>query len=160
MPGYWLGKFVYLWASLLSAGYVVHFIHVELHFSNVRQFLVRFNALLATRGVQTIALPRRTLLPNLFWLAGGAVLAGCFSAWWAVPMVVVGSLQRRDAFAMHRDLRRALADRVNALSIAHSLPEMRCSTPKCQTVIRPGSRFCPRCGSAVSPLSDNRGVWA
>ena len=153
--------FFVLWATL-TLGRVCHPFH-----SSRAAFFQRPPI---PRHLQRIARPaRRKSDPaasaddqaaNLFWLAGGAVMAGCIGAWWAVPMVIGGALQRRDAFAMHRDLRWQLADRVNALSIAHSLPELRCQTPRCQAVLKPGSRFCPRCGSAVSPLSNTRGILA
>jgi hypothetical protein len=148
-----------IWSALLIGGYLVHLLHVQIHFASVRRFLVRFNGVLAMSGVRTIPLPRVSILPGLLWAAGGIILT-TWGAWWALPMVLAGSIQRRDAFDMHRNLRTTLADRMAELSKVHIRIEPRCQTPRCQTVLRPAARFCPRCGTAVHPLFAEKELWA
>jgi hypothetical protein len=148
-----------IWSAVLILGYLIHLLHVQAHFSAVRRFLVRFNAVLALSGVRTVPLPRRSVMPGIIWLAGGLVMT-VFGAWWAVPMVLAGSYQRRDAYRMHRDLGKILADRVEVLSQVKATPDVRCLTPRCHALLRPDARFCPRCGSAVNALYAAGSLWA
>jgi hypothetical protein len=148
-----------VWSALLIGGYLLHFLHVQAHFSAVRRFLVRFNAVLAMSGVPTVPLPRRSIVPSILWIAAGLVLT-TFSAWWALPMALAGSYQRRDAYQMHRNLSKVLADRVDALMEAKAAPDNRCQTPRCHALLRPNARFCPRCGSAVNALAAAGSMWA
>jgi hypothetical protein len=154
-----LKSVVGIWSAVLILGYLIHFVHVQAHFSAVRRFLIRFNAVLVLSGVHTVPLPRRSVIPGIVWLAAGVVMT-TFGAWWAVPMVLAGSYQRRDAYRMHRDLGKVLADRVEVLSLVKMTPDLRCQTPRCHALLRPDARFCPRCGSAVNPLVAAGSVWA
>jgi hypothetical protein len=148
-----------VWSAVLIGGYLLLFLHVQIHFSAVRRFLVRFNGILAISGIETIRLPRRSIVPGLIWLAGGVAMTA-FGAWWAIPMVLAGSIQRRGAFQMHRQLGNDLADRVDALLQVTTLPRQRCQTTRCHALLRADSRFCGRCGGAVNPLYSAGSIWA
>jgi hypothetical protein len=81
---------------------------------------------------------------------------------WALPMMAASTAQRQVILKHHRQSRQRLAGRVRQ-TLANrrpiqSLPAVvdrssRCRNPRCDELLAPDARHCPRCGMLQAPIS-------
>jgi hypothetical protein len=158
------------WSLGLSAAYFCHWLQVQLHARQVRRFLTAFNTLAIHDGLAPIFLPPVGIGLRPLWLLGMAPLI-YFNAFWGIPMMLAGAVQRRYARGSANWARAALSTRLQQIlairQSARRLPApvlrsghlpiwRRCPTPVCLQVLPPEARFCPRCGVRAMPAFDQR----
>lgn len=92
-------------------------------------------------------------------LSGLLALVGMI---WTLPMLAASTAQRQVVLKHHRRSRQRLAGRVRQVLAnrrpIQSLPAVvdrsaRCRNPRCDALIAPDAKHCPRCGMLQSPVS-------
>lgn len=123
-------KFHRAWVVLLWIGYGC-------------QWLVVRRYVFATRALRSVMLPEahRPSVggPSIGWVLSAIVLC-VLHAWWAIPMVLAGSIQRRHSIHY-----------AGLLDV--DSPVLFCIAPGCGARLALEARYCPRCGSNVARAS-------
>jgi hypothetical protein len=150
------GSFWAAWSVVLAAGYFIHWLTVCQRAGAITQYVQRFNAITAEEGIEPVHVRPVGVGFNPFWLA--AALIGLWHGFfWAVPMCLAGVVHARYVRATSRQTRGELARRVR-LMLQNSRPPLNiratpavpgqpCNNQKCNSPLRPGATFCPRCGT-------------
>lgn len=147
------------WTLSLSAGYVFHWLQVQLHAKAVGRFIAHFNAISSAEGLTPVQphLPGIGLRP--LWLVGAGAFALTGNLW-GVPMMIAGAAQRRLVRHTSTLNRAAMAHRLRAMLLArhpnHDVPmpiylRRICVNDRCRAPVHESAAFCPRCGSRVIP---------
>jgi hypothetical protein len=147
--GFFLG-----WNVLLSAASLFHWAQLRAHFSGVRNFAERFNAVAVREGVKPIPLPQQRIGMTIPW-AIAAVLLTVFGALWSVPMSLAAASQRRYINTTAAALRAQLGDRTRSMLLqrrpavsapSYTIHGRRCLNQLCRAQLPAGANYCPRCG--------------
>jgi hypothetical protein len=86
---------------------------------------------------------------NPLWIIFAIALCGNH-AWWAIPMVFAGAMQRRYTMQSSPAIRVALANQArDSFTIVQSGGDRFCSASHCGARLPTPARFCPRCGTAA-----------
>ena len=145
------------WCIVLSTGYVLHWIQVRRHARAVRRFSGVFHAALPDGAPPVLMTARRG---TGIWPLGivAAVAFAHFGAWWGIPMLFAAGARRRYARQTGRALRGSIAARMDNVvtSFNHRLDRSAlafCPARGCGAPLSLHARFCPRCGTALTPAS-------
>ncbi len=150
-----------LWTAGLTAAYVLHWLQLLAHVSNVRRAVRVFNDLAITEGLPPVREPGGVGLRPI-WLTAALIMMTA-SALWAIPMMLAGGMQRRYAVVTGPALRATVADRLRDLLLIRRpvmrMPTMialprRCPNEICRSPMSRIANFCPRCGVHVGPEID------
>lgn len=154
----WLAAFL----GFLGLAYLLQWISVNLHARRLRKVEEALEEMTLDLG------PIRTRRPGGWaWgirpvattLSGLLALVGMV---WALPMLAAATAQRQVVLKHHRRSRQRLAGRVRQVLAnrrpIQSLPAVvdrsaRCRNPRCDALIAPDAKHCPRCGTLQSPVS-------
>lgn len=145
-----LGAFLFTWLSVNA--------HLRrLH--QARDALQRTGQLPSTAG-KPVARWEWGLRPGPVLIGGLLLILAGF--WWALPMVIAATAQRRALLAHNRGIRRQMAQRVRELldrrRPLEQLPPVIdrvgvCRNAVCDATLPPDALFCPRCGMPQRPIS-------
>jgi hypothetical protein len=148
-----------LWNAGLSIAYLVQWGHVVRHQNAAARFVVRLNRVLEMEGQSPVPVPATELSLRPLGLAASVVVMWIWGAMWALPMMLAGAQQKRYTSGSNA-IRAAMAQRVRAMlgsqpsaagaAVAVNAAPARCGETRCQADLRPGARFCPRCGTPVA----------
>jgi hypothetical protein len=157
---------VYLWWNIaLGLAYLVHFVQVSWHIEAFRRCVDQFNAVTRRLGVAEVKTPAHWSGFGIGWVLSAFVLVW-LGAFWAIPMVMAGAMQRRYVTRSALETRRQLAERMRVLlvkrrenpaeQVGREGPDYRvhlsrCSRPLCQAPVPADATFCPRCGAPAGP---------
>ena len=154
-------KLFLLWSAGLTVGYVMHWLQLLLHASNMKNAVRAFNDLATVEGLPPVREPRGIGLRPI-WLAAALIMMTA-NAVWAIPMMLAGGMQRRYVEVTGPTIRSALAGHLRSLLLvrrpamrvpmAVSLPR-HCPNPTCRSTMSRIANFCPRCGRHVGPEID------
>jgi ribosomal protein S27AE len=73
-----------------------------------------------------------------------------YSAWWAIPMCLVGAMQRRYITKTSPVVRSALAEQAHLGFERVNIDRDRfCPAHRCGARVSAAAKFCPRCGAGV-----------
>jgi hypothetical protein len=151
-----------VWTIGLSGAYLLHWLSVQLHASDVRAIIERANPLWSRLRVTEVPPPslRSGLSPAWFLAALALALLG---VWWGPALMLAGSAHRRYTTRHNPMLRRELAQRIELVlqaqrpPLATPLPRIFigvCAHERCGAPLPSSASFCPRCGRpVVSPLA-------
>ena len=79
-----------VWVVALSIGYLVQFLHVRAHDSDVKRFVERFNPIAEAEGLPAIRLRfRGWAYFRPLWILAAVILA-VYHAWWGIPLILAG----------------------------------------------------------------------
>jgi hypothetical protein len=124
------------WMTALLLGYACQWMAVRSHTMAV-------DSLAAAIGGASLPTVTRSGL-NVLWIAALIVFCG-MRAWWGIPLVLAGAMQRRYVQVNGPRMRTALAEQARQIAS----PMRICRTYRCSTHLAAGANFCPRCGTAV-----------
>lgn len=153
-----LSSAAWLYAALVTGGYVVCLIALRRHAARVRAWTRRFLGDDAPSDAAPARLAGSLHLGRLLAAAPVAAAGGL----WALPMALAaGSVARyvgRTSFAARGQIARALRQEMGRVAPdvrppATTMTTRRCATAECRASLPAGARFCPRCGRAVG------GAW-
>jgi hypothetical protein len=149
-----------IWTICLTVAFVSHWLHVRRHVADMNALIGRINVLLVRQNAQPAGQFRTGLglamgFRHLLW--GAAAVAGCAAgAWWAIPAAVAGAAHQRYAMRTSVRLRGELALRARNI-LERQRPSIQvpppgnfkyvCRNEKCLNTLKPGTLFCPRCGT-------------
>ena len=145
------------WVACLSIAFASHWLHIQLHVSQVNALLRRLNPILQRQHLPPMAQYGVGLGLRPFWLLAG-LIGAVFGAWWAIPAALAGAVQQRYCRRTGDRIRSELALRVGSLllqqrpAIDVPLPHgfrVVCSNPLCGKTIPGPATFCPRCGTRL-----------
>ncbi len=146
-----------VWTGGLGLAYVLHWIQVTYHATQLRNYLRAFNAIAESENIPPVPVPDTELGVRPLWLIA-AVPFAAVGAVWAVPMMLAGAAQRRYIKAMSTPARRELAYRVRGMLtlrrpalnvVTPATLRRRCENEKCLAHVSASAVFCPRCGSRL-----------
>jgi hypothetical protein len=150
--------FIYrTWIFGLVFCYGLHWLHVRSHANAVKQFMLRFNRVLAGHGLPTITPAMPTFLPSIAWWIGGVICVAC-SAPWGIAMMFAGWDQRQLIRVCSTQNRAQMAWRLRSMMLAEApasqvpIPiylQTRCSNTMCQNQVKTRAQYCPRCGQRI-----------
>jgi hypothetical protein len=149
-----------VWTVCLSLAYALHWLHVQLHTRDIRQFIEKFNRVAEWEGVQPLSLPRATIGIHPLWLLGavGLVAAGGI---WGLPLMLAGAAQRGYISRTSAHVRAEAADRVRTILLLRrpvlrvpqfARPTILCRVERCRAPIPPLANFCARCGARAGTV--------
>jgi hypothetical protein len=149
-----------VWTLCLFIAYTLHWLQVQLHAGDVRRFIEKFNRVLEWEGVEPLSRPRVGIGFQPLWIiaAAGLVSAG---AYWGVPLMLAGAVQRRYISRTSARVRAEAADRVRTILLLRR-PVLRvppfaratilCRTSGCRAPIPLLANFCARCGARAGTV--------
>ncbi len=82
-----------------------------------------------------------------------AILFLHYGVWWAIPMLLAGTTQRRYISSTSRQTRGAIAQRIRLMDSRGTMDTevgRRCSQTACQATLPAHALFCPRCGTSAA----------
>ena len=135
-----------VWMATLCLAYACHWYAVRSHAVVVHSFVKWTNKL--GRQHEFVRIKNDALKSGMggVWVIIGLMFCS-MHAWWAIPMVFAGALQRRYSSQSSPALRIALANQAReASAIARTGPDRFC---RCGGRLPAPAKFCPRCGTAV-----------
>ena len=103
-----------LWALGLSLAYALHWIAVQQYVIRVRRFIELLNTIARSQNVDPVWMPPVETGVRPMWLLAGVILL-TLGAFWAVPLMLAGALQRRYINRSSQRMRIVLAHRIRAL---------------------------------------------
>jgi hypothetical protein len=146
-----------VWVAVLSVGYLLHWLQVRSHASDVKLFVARLNPLVEAEHLPPIPTPRCGSGVGVMSIVA-AVLMCLYGAWWGIPMLLAGAAQRRYMRVTGPTIRRELHLRISDIAAQRRMPRpvlqtaipsgQQCSNRRCLAPLRIGAKFCTRCGSA------------
>jgi hypothetical protein len=142
-------RFYLSWVITLGLAYLCHWYAVRSHVLAVNALVKWTNRISRENKFRHIPLDVLQKGWNPLWivLAIGLCL---MNAWWAIPMVLAGSLQRMYCRKTSPTVRMALASQArSAFAIARSHRDRFCAAGHCGARLPAPAKFCPRCGTAV-----------
>ncbi|MDQ3441967.1 MAG: hypothetical protein M3478_16670, partial [Planctomycetota bacterium] len=103
-----------VWTLCLFAAYAFHWLHVQLHAADVRRFVEKLNRVAEWEGFAPLTPPRVGFGAQPLWLIGaaGLIVAGAF---WGLPLMLAGAVQRRYISRTSARVRADAADRVRTI---------------------------------------------
>jgi len=126
-----------IWMVALLLGYACQWMAVRSHTMAV-------DSLAAAIGGSPLPAVTRSGL-NFVWIAA-AIGFCCIHAWWGIPLVLAGAMQRWYVRFGGPRMRSALAEQVRRSAGG---PMKICRTYRCGARLAPEASFCPRCGTPV-----------
>ena len=149
-----------IWTLCLSIAYALHWLQVQLHAGDVRRFLEKFNRVLEWEGVEPLSRPRGGIGLQPLWIIAAAGLCAV-GAYWGVPLMLAGAVQRRYISRTSACVRAEAADRVRTILLLRR-PVLRvppfaratilCRTSGCRAPIPLLANFCARCGARAGTV--------
>lgn len=138
-----------LWMVGISLAYIIHFLQVQAHVSDVRQMAKQVNCLLGSSASNS--LPQLKGLEIRFLWIIGSLLFAARGVWWGIPLALCGAAQQQYMRTESARIRRSLAARIRTIAGFPAVPDKntvarRCAQARCLAMLPPGARFCPRCG--------------
>ncbi len=125
------------WVTALLLGYACQWMAVRSHTMTVDSLAV------AIGGPASPRVTRSGLNP--FWIIAAIAFCG-IRAWWGIPLVLAGAMQRRYVRVNGPKIQAAFAAQVH--SSTSGLTKI-CRTYRCGAHLAPAANFCPRCGMAA-----------
>jgi len=157
----WRPPYLQFWATwnlILAAGYFFHWLTVCTHAGAMANYAQKFNRVVAAEGVAPVRISSVGIGLSPLWLIA-AFIGLAHGALWAMPMMFAGVVHRRYVEGVGPQIRGELAMRVRSMLEADRpamavrptpvVPSTVCPNEKCTAPIRPGSTFCPRCGTRL-----------
>jgi hypothetical protein len=142
-------NFYQIWLGTLMFGFICHWYAVRSHAVAVKDLLRWTNGLAKEHSFNAIDERPTQLGLNLLWI----IIAISFcanAAWWAIPMVLAGAMQRRYVGKTSPAVLTALADQAHiGFSQVKFESTRRCAAARCGAKVPGQAKFCPRCGAAV-----------
>ncbi len=151
---------VFFWG--ITTAFVLLWISTSLHLRHLhraRTVLDEITPYLAPTAGLRVPAWEWGIRPVPLILGGLLALSGLF---WALPMLIAATAQRRALLVHHRRIRAQFAHRVRDLLDTRRpivpLPPVIdrtgiCRNAVCDQAVPPDGRFCPRCGTPQRPLS-------
>jgi len=137
------------WIGTLAVAYFCQWHAVRSHLRAVGS-LVNFTNALAreNRFTQIPAVTTQAGL-NVLWIMVAVALC-VYHAWWVIPMVFAGAIQRSYTRKISPTVRRALASQARSgFAVTRSRRDRFCAADHCGVRLPAPAKFCPRCGTAV-----------
>jgi hypothetical protein len=132
-----------VWIVSLLIGYACHWLGVRNHALAMESLAMKINEIAGPGRARSFVAVSSGLNP--LWIGAAILLCG-MHAWWGIPLVLAGAMQRKYMKSTSPRLRGALVQQLLDRPAAQS--EL-CRTPGCGAVRRMGANFCPRCGARV-----------
>jgi hypothetical protein len=157
-PRGWARHAFAFWVIGLSLAYALHWVQVKLHAVDRELFLQKLDRAWGQGTPPMAAAPVGFGLRPLWLIAALGFVA--LGAWWGVPMMLAGALQRTEIMEASLRDRQALARRLHAMlqnrqpGVAMPVYLRRlCENEFCRTKLPEAASFCPRCGRrAAGPM--------
>lgn len=150
-----------VWVGILSVGYLCHALAIRSRAGEMQRVIERLNRLARQEGLIEVEPPTLGAGIGLGGLIVGIGLT-VLGMWWAMPLVLAGSFQRRYTLVTSREARNSIAHRLVALlqvrrpggrvQVPVSL-QRRCVRELCRCPLPDSAKFCPRCGAPVPPAN-------
>ena len=151
------------WVVGLSVAYALHWLQMQLHGGDVRRFIGKINNVLQWEGVAPLSVPEVGIGFSPLWVLGAVGMCSA-GAYWGVPLMLAGAVQRRYISRTSARVRAEAADRVRTILLLRrpvmrvppfARPTILCRTPNCRAPIPMLANFCARCGArAGTVMSD------
>jgi hypothetical protein len=152
-------KFFALWTVLLIAGYLLYWLEICIHSAALERYVAEFNAITAAEGIEPVHVSPVGSGLHIVWIIF-ALIGLANGAVWAIPLALAGAVQTRYVWVTSRETRADLARRVRTM-LDNTRPALDvrttprasarpCPNQKCHAPVRPGSMFCPRCGTRIA----------
>jgi hypothetical protein len=137
------------WTGTLIGGYACQWYAVRSHTIAVNRLINWTNRLAGeNRFIQVKNEVLRLGLNPLWIIIGIGFLM--HQGWWAIPMVLAGSLQRQYSTKSSPQMRIALAAQArNGFAVVQSRGDRFCAAGHCGARLPSQAQFCPRCGTAA-----------
>ena len=155
----WHPPYVNFWAAwtlILSFGYLMHWVTVCQHAGAMAIYVRKFNAATAAEGIPPVQASGVGVGFSPFWMIAACV-GLAHGAIWALPLMLAGVVHLRYVKYIGPQIRGELARRVRwmlesnrppvAIRTTPAMEPIACSNEKCRAPLKPGSVFCPRCGT-------------
>jgi hypothetical protein len=153
----------FAWVIGLSVAYALHWLHLQLHAGDVGRFIDKLNRVLEWEGVAPLSRPGVGIGIQPLWVlaAVGLCTAGAF---WGVPLMLAGAVQRRYISRTSARVRAEAADRVRTILLLRrpvmrvppfARPTILCRTPNCRAPIPLLANFCARCGARAGTVTSD-----
>ncbi len=148
------------WNVGLTIAYGLLVAQLLSHASAFRRCVAQFNKVTARLGLNPVELPHLSSRGGIVWLIAAIILIW-FGAFWSIPMIIAGMIQRRQIDDAAANARREIADRMRLLltqrrsdAAKSSGPDYRihgarCARLLCQAPLASDAAYCPRCGAPV-----------
>jgi hypothetical protein len=138
-----------IWLGTLLLGYICHWHAVRSHATAVKQLIGWTNMLAKQKHFNEVDVRATRLGLNPGWVF--AAIGFCvYSAWWAIPMCLVGAMQRRYITKTSPVVRSALAEQAHLGFERVNIDRDRfCPAHRCGARVSAAAKFCPRCGAGV-----------
>jgi hypothetical protein len=137
------------WMTSLFIGYLVHWYAVRSHAVTVQSLVSWTNRVAREHNLSRVHSEATRIGLGPVWILMG--IAFCTQhAWWIIPLVFAGAMQRRYITRSSPALRMALANQArDGFAIGQYPGDHFCRSQRCGARIPAQARFCPRCGAAV-----------
>ena len=136
-------KLYAIWTISLLIGYICHWAAVRSHALAVESLAVKINGIAGVRGAGRFVGVTSGLNP--LWIVAAVALRG-MHAWWGIPLVLAGAMQRKYMNSTSPRIRQAL---VGQLLDGPTGQASFCNIPGCGAPKRDQANYCPRCGAHV-----------
>jgi hypothetical protein len=150
-----------VWTLCLCIAYALHWLHVQFHAGDVRRFVEKFNRVLEWEGAAPLTPPRVGIGLHPAWMIAAAGIMFVGGAYWGLPLMLAGAVQRRYISRTSAHLRAEAADRVRTMLLLRrpamrvpvlARPTILCRTPGCRAPIPLLANFCARCGGRAGTV--------
>ena len=139
----------FAWASTLTLAYFCQWYAVRSHTIAVNRLVSWTNRLARENRFMQIKNEALQLGLNPLWIIIGIGFL-MHQSWWAIPMVLAGSLQRQYSTKSSPQTRVALAAQArHGFAVVQSQGDRFCAAGHCGARLPAPAKFCPRCGTAV-----------
>jgi hypothetical protein len=132
-----------IWIASLLIGYICHWAAVRSHALAVESLAMQIKGIAGSQGGGSFVAVSSGLNP--LWIVAAVVLCS-MHAWWGIPLVLAGAMQRKYMRSTSPRIRRALAEQLMDRPMGQG---SFCGTAGCGAAKREGAKFCPRCGANV-----------
>jgi hypothetical protein len=132
-----------IWTISLLVGYTCHWLAVRSHVFATKALTVQINEIAGVSRARF--LPAISSGLNPIWILAAVALCS-MNAWWGIPLVLAGAMQRKYCKSTSPRMRQAL---VGQLLNRPGGQTQFCNTSGCGAMRREQANFCPRCGAKV-----------
>jgi hypothetical protein len=140
-----------IWMIGLIVAYGCQWIAVRSRVFAMQALVASINRVADGSGARAVSPPVACSGLRPLWV-GVAIVFCMMHAWWGIPLVLAGAMQRRYMTVTSPRVHRGLADQLRGIispSAEESSAARFCRGERCRAWLPADAKFCPRCGLAV-----------